>query len=48
MHKMNLDPYLSLPYIEINLTWTVDLNVRAKAIKLLKIGEIPCGTELGQ
>lgn len=32
---MNLDPYFT-PYTKINLKWVNDLNIKAKAIKLLK------------
>lgn len=35
MAKVNLDPYFT-PYIKINLRWILDLNIKAKIIKLLE------------
>ena len=31
--RMKLNPHLN-PYTEVNLKWTIDLNVRAKTVKL--------------
>lgn len=33
--KINLDPYL-IPYTKHNLSWLIDLHVKAKTIKLVE------------
>lgn len=33
--RMKLDPYIT-PYAKINSKWITDINIRAKAIKLIE------------
>lgn len=46
---MSFDPYIT-SYKKVNSKWIIDLNIRAKIIKLLEehIGECLCDVELGK